>query len=636
MRKILIALQLIFIGLATPLHAQEIPANTFKIELLANANAILREEITEINILSVDEMRVKNRRTVTVLNENGDHHVQAYTFHKDNIKILDQQARVYNSSGEEIKKFKKRHFEDRSYLSSSEMYGDSRISYMNYTPVGYPYTVVFEEEYETNSTVFRTSWIPLDTYNLSIEKARYIFKNPQAIPFRFEERNMDGLEVEREEAATRLEYSISNVPAFTSEKHSPDKSEFQPRLLVALDEFSLVGVEGSGNNWKDFGKWQYEHLLEHDAQLPQATIEKIEKLTANAESDREKARIIYQYVQDNTRYISVQLGIGGWIPMPAAKVDELGYGDCKALTNYTRVLLETQNIPSYYTVVYGGDRKHLDPEFPSMQGNHVILNIPQEDQDIWLECTSQSIPFDFLGRFTDDRYVLKLTPEGGELVKTPAYGAKHNLTRTEAEIRLDEESFTADITRHKSGIAYDEIYGIQSIKERNQKEYYKEQWGYLGHFEIQNLSFSNDRDSVRFLEKLEIKGKNFSRKAGNRLLLPVNFLRPTVHSLPRDETRKTPIEITRGESYADTFRYYFPQGFEIESIPEKVHLENEFGSLFIQTSLIEAEDGPFLEVERKLIINQGLWEPEKYEAYYEFLNQIKSYNNQKAVILTAG
>ncbi|HEY9184578.1 MAG TPA: DUF3857 domain-containing protein, partial [Salegentibacter sp.] len=613
-----------------------IPENTFKVELLANANAILREEITEISILSIDKMQVKNRRMVTVLNENGDHHVQAYTFHKDNIKILNQQARVYNSSGEEIEKFKKRHFEDRSYLSSSEMYGDSRISYLNYTPTGYPYTVVFEEEYETNSTVFRTSWIPLDTYNLSIEKARYILKNPQAVPFRFEERNMEGFEVVREVTATGLDYSISNVAAFTPEKYSPDKSEIQPRLLVALDEFSLVGVTGSGNTWKDFGKWQYEQLLEHEAQLPQETIQEIEKLTANAKSDREKAKIIYQYVQNNTRYISVQLGVGGWIPMPAAKVDELGYGDCKALTNYTRVLLESQNITSYYTVVYGGDRKNLDPEFPSMQGNHVILNIPQEDQDIWLECTSQDIPFDFLGSFTDDRYVLKLTPEGGELVKTPVYEANRNLTQTEAEIRLNEKSFSADITRRKSGIAYDKIYRIQTIKEKSQKEYYKEQWGYLGDFEIKSLSFNNDRDSVKFYEKLEIKGKNFSRKAGNRLLLPVNFLRPSIYKLPRDETRKTPIEIARGESYADTYRYYFPQGFEIESIPEKVELENEFGSLFIKTSLIEAEGRPALEVERKLIINQGLWEPEKYEAYYKFLNQIKSYNNQKAVIITLG
>ncbi|MGY5849958.1 DUF3857 domain-containing protein [Salegentibacter sp. F14] len=636
MCKIFIALQLFLYGFLVPLQAQNFSANTFKIDLLEDANAILREEVIEINILSVDQMRVKTRRKVTVLNENGNHHVKAYTFYKENIKIIEQQARIYNSSGEEIKVFKKRHFDDRSYLSSSEMYGDSRISYMNYTPTAYPYTVIFEEEYETNSTVFRTSWIPLDAYHLSVEKARYILNNPKGIPFRFEERNMEELEVERVATTTGLEYSISNVPAFTIESQSPHLSEIQPRLMVALDKFSLVGVPGSGSTWKDFGKWQYEKLLEHDAQIPKTTLETIKKLTAKAKNDREKAKIIYQYVQDNTRYISVQLGIGGWIPMSAASVDELGYGDCKALTNYTKVLLETQNIPSYYTVIYGGDRKNMDPEFPSMQGNHVILNIPQEDQDIWLECTSQSIPFDFLGRFTDDRYALKLTPEGGELVKTPAYETHKNLTLTEAEIRLDEEVFTAEIIREKSGIAYDKIYEIQNVKEKNQKKYYKSQWGYLGDFEIQNLSFRNDRDSIKFQERLKIEGKNFSGKAGNRLLLPVNFLRPALINLPRDEARKTPIEIVRGKSYVDRYRYFFPKTFKIESIPDKIELENEFGSLLIHTNLREDEEGPVLEVERRLIINKGLWKAEDYEAYYKFLNKIKSYNNQKAVIITPG
>lgn len=628
-------LQLIVIGYAIPLNAQDYPGNSFKIELFSNANAILREQLTEITIESVDKMQIKKRRVVTVLNESGNHHVQAYTFYRDNIKIKDQKAWVFNSQGKEIKKFKKRNFEDRSYLSSGEMYGDSRLSYMNFKPTSYPYTVIYEEEYETNTTVFRTSWYPVETFNLSVEKSEYILNNPKAIPFRHQERNMDGLNLEKEISPTKLVYRLSDIPAFTSEKFSPDKSEFQPRLLVALEEFALVGVKGVAKDWKEFGKWQYDKLLEHDAQISQATLDKLKELTQKAKTDREKAKIVYDYVQNNTRYISVQLGIGGWEPMPASQVDALGYGDCKALTNYTRVLLETQGITSHYSVVWSGEPRDIDPEFTSMEGNHVILNIPQEDKDIWLECTSQTIPFDFLGDFTDNRYVLKLTPEGGELVKTPQYGPEANLTRTRADIELTEDSFTAQIHREKGGIAYNNIYPIERIKQRNQQEYYKEQWGYLGDFTIEELSFSNDRDSVKFREELSIKGKNFSSKAGNRLLLPVNFLQASVVNLPRNDSRRLPIDISRGESYEDSYRYYFPKNYEIESLPERIEVENEFGSLFIETRLLEGENRPALEVERRLIMKNGRWEAEKYEAYYQFLNQIKSYNNQKAVILTA-
>ena len=52
----------------------------------------------------------------------------------------------------------------------------------------------------------------------------------------------------------------------------------------------------------------------------------------------EKAKIVYKYMQEKTRYISVQVGIGGFKPMLAKDVDRLGYGDCKALSNYTKAL----------------------------------------------------------------------------------------------------------------------------------------------------------------------------------------------------------------------------------------------------------------------------------------------------------
>ena len=122
-------------------------------------------------------------------------------------------------------------------------------------------------------------------------------------------------------------------------------------------------------------------------------------------------------MQDNTRYISVQYGIGGWEPENAMAVDQLGYGDCKALTNYTMALLKTQGIDSYYTVLYGGVKRDMNPEFTMMQGNHAILNVPTEDStDIWLECTSQTNPFNYLGDFTDDRYALRIGENGGEII----------------------------------------------------------------------------------------------------------------------------------------------------------------------------------------------------------------------------
>lgn len=615
-------------------YSQDYAVSSINPQLYTNANAIVRNEAVEISVLGVDKMRIKTKRVVTVLNKFGERHLRAYDFYDENIKIKDQEARVYDSNGKQIERIKERGFINRSLIGSGTLYSDNRLSYLNYTLKDYPTTIVYESEVETNSTIFLRSWRPLRNYNLSVEESSYRLINPEAIPMRFEERNLEDLELQKNTGEYELTYKAKNIPALKKEVLSPDILSFTPQVLVALNKFSLVGVKGEATNWKELGKWQYDYLLQDKMELPQETIAKIAKLTAQASSAKEKARIIYNYVQENTRYISVQLGIGGWEPMSATQVDELGYGDCKALTNYTKALLDSQNIPSYYTVIYGGERNNIDPDFASMQGNHVILNLPLPDEEVWLECTSQTTPFNYLGDFTDDRKALKITPDGGEIVTTPNYSTAVNLKESFSEIKLDVNGgFTANFKRKQTGVPYGEMYGIYNIKKAHQKTHYLEQWGHLKGLIIEDISFKNNRDSVLFVEKLALKGVKLASKAGKRLLLPVNFMPLKLYELPRSKARQLPVVIERGATYKDVFEYKLPKGFNIEAMPEAINMKNEFGNFSLVTSIIEGTE-PVLKVKRLLVLKQGSWKSEKYQAYREFMNKINTYTNQKAVLVS--
>ncbi len=74
----------------------------------------------------------------------------------------------------------------------------------------------------------------------------------------------------------------------------------------------------------------------------------------------------------------------------------------KDLTNYTKALLDLVGVTSYYSHIDANSDEPVsfENDFASLeQGNHVILNIPNKDKDVWLECTSQTMPFGFLGDF---------------------------------------------------------------------------------------------------------------------------------------------------------------------------------------------------------------------------------------------
>ena len=64
-----------------------------------------------------------------------------------------------------------------------------------------------------------------------------------------------------------------------------------------------------------------------------ATITKVKELVKDLKTVEEKAKKVYEFVQNKTRYIGVQIDIGGWSPITADRVDISGYGDCKGLTN---------------------------------------------------------------------------------------------------------------------------------------------------------------------------------------------------------------------------------------------------------------------------------------------------------------
>ena len=95
----------------------------------------------------------------------------------------------------------------------------------------------------------------------------------------------------------------------------------------------------------------FDKILSGTDELPEETKVKIKNLVGNEKDPIKKAKIVYKYVQEKSRYVSIQVGIGGWKPMLANDVDRLGYGDCKALIKLYKSFLNAVDVPSYYTII---------------------------------------------------------------------------------------------------------------------------------------------------------------------------------------------------------------------------------------------------------------------------------------------
>jgi hypothetical protein len=619
--------------LSTTTNAQDeelLKSSTVPIQLRVKANAVVRYDNILIEIESYNDFLYSNKRIVTVYNENGLLDQGAVVGYDDNRKIKSLEARIYDSNGEEIKKFREKDFEDVSAVSGGTLYSDNRVKYLNYTPTNYPYTIAIEIQVNYKSTAFVPSWRPIGGFYVSTENSEYKIINNSDTEVKIKAINLDSYSIETH---SDFHYSAQNLKSIKPEAYSPSFKSYAPMVRAALVDFEMEGVKGLNNNWQDFGKWMYDELLTGTEVIPEIIKEEVKALAKDATTDAEKAKIVYNYMQNKTRYISVQVGIGGWKPMLAGDVERLGYADCKGLSNYTKALLDEVGVTSYYAVIYGGKAiTSFDNEFSATEGNHAVLCIPNETKDIWLECTSQTNPFGFTAGFTDDRDALLITPEGGEIIHTTVYATKDNLQSTNAMITIAADgSISADVTIKTQGYQYALHEGNQNKSLRDQELYFKDYWDYINNLSVENIKFTNDKDRVVFIEDVSVSSSSFAIKSGKRLLFQPNAFNRVTRIPTRYKKRTLDFEIERGYKDEDEFIITIDPNFDIEAIPSAVDISNKFGSYSF--SIEKLSDGK-LRYKRTQILNKGFYPKEAYDDFRTFMSIMVKHDKSKMVLIS--
>lgn len=600
--------------------------------LKENANAVVRLDQTDLTISSQRSMTTKTHRIVTVLNERGFDATETAEFYDKSTSIKSIEAIIYDAFGKEIKKFKRKDFKDQSIVGGGTLFSDSRYMFLDYTAISYPFTVEFISEVQTSSTAFIPRWMPLRGFNTSIEKSTLNVTFLKELGFKKKEFQFSNYNIKKElDTETQLSYVATNIRAQKHEEYSPSYKELFPKVMMGLEHFHLEGVDGTATNWVDFGKWYSEKILSGTTDLPEETKTKIRALVGDEKDPVKKAKIVYDFVQKKSRYVSIQVGIGGWKPMLATDVDRLGYGDCKALTNYTKALLQAVDVPSYNTVLYGDPYKtNIESEFVSMQGNHMILSIPTGNHYTWLECTSQDDPFGYQGTFTDDRDVLVIKPEGGEIVRTNIYEDKGNTQTDKGSYAIDEQgNLSGSVSIVSEGTQYSTKAQIETMQPNEREKHYKEYWDNVNNLKLGKITFANDKEKIRFIENVQISAVNYGPLTGNKMIFALDVFNQNSSNIKRIRNRKNPFQIQRGFFNTDEIEVALPTGFSIEFLPSTFELKGKFGEY--KTEIIKKENNKLI-YKRSMALNKGKYSNKEYDEFRLFMEQVSRNDNAKIIL----
>ena len=596
------------------------------------ADAVIRYADTKFEVLAKDKGVFSVSYAVTILNEQGEgHNFIAVHYDRSMLKIRQIKGTLYDASGNEISKLKKVDILDRSSVSSGSLYEDDRMKIARLAADSYPYTVHFYYEVEYNGLFNYPDWSPVAFQSLAVQGSSLEVVMPASLPLRYKMFNIDEPVKKTIEGNKHYSWKVANIKGAKPEDYSMGLGDFMPKVLLAPSEFAIEGYAGNMNSWKDFGEFRAQ-LLEGKQDLDEEAKKEVLALTAGVEDDKEKARIIYNYLQNRTRYVSVQLGLGGWQPYPASYVHKNGYGDCKALTNYTKSLLDVVGVESYYTLVKAGDfAAPIYPDFPSNQFNHVILCIPNEKEPVWLECTSQTQPFGFLGSFTADRDVLMLTPEGGKLAHTPVYDESMNIQSRNIQLKVNGDgTATASISSVYYAEQQDGLHQLLTKSEEDQKKWLYKHFDFSS-FDINSWSFNWEKENANpsFEIKADVGLRKYASKGGKRLFLKPNVLTRWSFVPEVTEERKSDIYIKSSFTDIDTVVIELPENYRADYIPKATVIETRFGKY--ESTFIE--EGNKVIYIRKMIRPKGVYDKKYYEELINFYKKIVKADKAKIVIV---
>lgn len=596
-----------------------------------NASAVIESYQSKLMIHDPGSAHQTVKKKTHVFNQVGLNKFIPNVYYDEFIDIVDIKCRVTDGNGQEIEKFREKDFLDQSITSGGTLYDNSRIKYLDLNIARFPVIIEFEYEIRYSSLFNYPRWSPRSSYDVGVIESTFEVLVPESVGLRFRW-NHKGVEPEivNKEGLEHYKWQQTALPPITKEPFSLPDEQILPCLYLAPTHFIYDGNQGDLSTWQSFGKWMYS-LLEDRSDISEEESDVIQALVKNTDSRREKVAILYKYLQDNTRYVSVQLGIGGHQPISASKVAEVGYGDCKALSNYMRVMLADVGIPSNYTVI-GAGKSYSSLTFTDLpnafQANHVILSVPVENDTIWLERTSQTNPFGYLGSFTDDRNALCINEQGGFLVRTPKYELEDSKVLSRITMELNEnQTLQGTVHAHYSNLCREKVVHQLANSKRDQIDFIQRRLDISG-LEVVDVMYLQNETSFSIDEKIKLSADGYATISGDRL-----FLQPVIHNRwhwvpPSARDRQQKISIQEAVYEIDTMSIKLPQNVVLEAIPETIYEESQFGSYLLEMT----HDDGLLNVTRRFILHKKTYDASEYKAFRGFLRSVSRGDKSKVIL----
>ena len=403
----------------------------------------------------------------------------------------------------------------------------------------------------------------------------------------------------------RWTWTVSNVEAVRPEPDMPPWQGIAGRMALSL--YPPAGAAPGIRNWSDLGLWYYNLARDRGTATPEIQA-RTGALTDAAPTMLAKMQALAQFVQNDIRYVAIQLGIGGHQPHAAGTVLSNRFGDCKDKATLLGAMLKVLGIDSYHVVI-NTTRGSISSAMPPHLGfNHMILaialpaglkdpsllatyQIPKLGRLLFFDPTDNLTPFGSIRGDLQANVALLTTPDGGELVTLPQLPSETSGVQRTAKTTLDaqgvlrgefHETRTGDAASRQrdelrsSTLDTDRIKPVEAVAAAS-----------LTTYSLLRATIANLQNTAKPFEwNYSLEAQNYAKVSGGLMLVRPRILgNKSSALLETEEPRRYPVEFDGPHRDSDDFEIALPAGFEVDDLPEPVNLDYGFASYQSHTSV---------------------------------------------------
>jgi hypothetical protein len=567
-------------------------------------DAVLLYSETDVNVLSADKVRIVVHKAYKVLRPSGREYGTVLVFLNSNKKVTSLHGWCIPAQGRDYEVKDKDGMEvSPPKIEGSELIADVKARVLK-IPAPDPGNIVgYEYEVEEHPLVLQDIW-DFQEEN-PIREIHYSLQLPSGWEYKSSWLNYPEVKP-TQSGSNQWQWVLSDLKGVRKEDDMPPLAGLMGQMIVSF--FPQGGPTVNGfNNWKQMGNW-YANLTSGRREPSAEIKQKVTDLTAKASTQLDKMKAIAKFVQEDVRYVAIELGIGGWQPHPAADIFNHRYGDCKDKATLMSSMLSAIGVESYYVVI-NTERGSVTADTPAHNGfDHVIIAIklpdgiddssliatvhhPKLGKLLFFDPTNELTPFGQIGGYLQANYGLLVTPDGGELLALPEQPSSMNGIQRKAkltldptgklegsveEVRLGDRAWMEREALRRVTNNVDRIKPIESLLA-----------GSLSNFRITKASVVNlTHNDQPFGFNYTFEAQNYAKNAGDLLLLrPRVFGTKTRALLETKEPRRFPIEFEGPIQDTDNFEIVLPAGYAVDELPPPVDADFSFASYHSKTEV---------------------------------------------------